>query len=375
MTVMFLIRSLSWDGGAQRQLANLAKGMAGRGHEVIVLTYYRDAPLEKELTAAGVGVWNLGKQGRWDLWGPMRRFVALVRKGKPSIMHAYLSTANVLSLIAKLCCPSIKVVWGLRASNMRWDEYDWLHKLAFACERRLSGWPDLLIANSYAGRDQHAAWGFPLEHMQVVHNGIDIDRFRPDKEAGRARRNQWGIREGERVICMVGRLDPMKDHPSFLRAATVIARKRHDVRFVCVGQGPPAYTKTLHALAEELGVSDRLLWAGCFVDMVPIYNASDVVVSASRWGEGFPNVLAEAIACGIPCVTTDVGDSALILAGSGGRVVPANDPQALADAILAVIDADPGYQPATLHEIAVRSFGQERMIRATEEQLTRLICH
>jgi glycosyltransferase involved in cell wall biosynthesis len=109
--------------------------------------------------------------------------------------------------------------------------------------------------------------------------------------------------------------------------------------------------------------------------MVPLYNASDVVVLPSSWGEGFPNVLGEAIACGIPCVATDVGDSARIVAESAGKVVPPSDAHALADAVLTVMAENGRYQPAALHEMAVQSFGQQRMIQATEEQLRRLICH
>jgi glycosyltransferase involved in cell wall biosynthesis len=375
MTVMFLIRSLEWYGGAQRQLANLAKGMARGGHEVVVVTYYPYAPLEQELKAAGVTVCSLEKRGRWDLWGPTAKLVRLVRKTRPSVVHGYLSTANIFSLVAKLCRPSVKIVWGMRASNMQWERYDWLHQFSFACERRLSGCADLLLVNSYAGRDHHAASGFPVDQMQVVHNGIDTDRFRPDKEAGRRLKRQWGIGEGERVICMVGRLDPMKDHPTFLRAAARIAQQRPEVRFVCVGRGSKDYTDALHTLATELGIAERLLWPDCVVDMVPVYNASDVVVLPSSWGEGFPNVLGEAIACGIPCVATDVGDSARIVAESAGKVVPPSDAHALADAVLTVMAENGRYQPAALHEMAVQSFGQQRMIQATEEQLRRLICH
>ena len=371
---MFLIRSLDWYGGAQRQLVNLASGLSRAGHDVVVVTYYPGVWLERELEEAGVVVSSLGKRSRWDLLLPIMRFVRLVRRSQPTVLHGYLSTANLLTMIAKVCCPTLKVVWGLRASNMRWDEYDWLHKLSFVVERVMSRFADLLIVNSYAGRDHYASSGFPLDKMLVIHNGIDTARFSPNKEEGRAMRNQWGIDERERVVCLAGRLDPMKDHATFLRAAALVSQRRSDVRFLCVGQGPDAYKLALQALAKREGIADRVIWAGCFYDMRPVYNACDVIVSSSVWGEGFPNVLAEAIACGIPCVATDVGDSSFLCAATVGKLVPARDPAAMAKAVETVLESDQVYQPTTLHEQIVRSFGREQLVQSTEGHLARLAC-
>ncbi|HVG01686.1 MAG TPA: glycosyltransferase [Nitrospira sp.] len=371
---MFLIRSLDWYGGAQRQLVNLASGLSKVGHDVTVVTYYSHVPLERELAEAGVEVRSLGKRSRWDLFQPIVRFLCLVRKLQPTVIHGYLSTANILAVMAKACCPSLKVAWGLRASNMHWDEYDWLHKMSFVCERALSRFADLLIVNSYAGRDHYASSGFPIDKMIVIHNGIDTARFRPDKEAGSAMKRRWGIDKKDRIVCLVGRLDPMKDHITFLRAAALLAQRRSGLRFVCVGQGASGYENALRAQAEREGVADRIMWVGCFYDMKPVYNACDVVVSSSVWGEGFPNVLAEAIACGVPCVATDVGDSSLLCAPMVGTLVPPGDPASMAKAIESVLDADPAYQPATMHEQIVRSFGREQLVRTTEGHLARLAC-
>ena len=126
-------------------------------------------------------------------------------------------------------------------------------------------------------------------------------------------RLEWGIAECEKLIGQVGRLDPMKDHSTFLKAAALLAHERKDVRFVCVGEGPTGYRDELYSLAKTLGLASRLIWAGSRRDMPAVYNAFDVAVSSSRWGEGLPNVIAEAMACGVPCVVTDVGDSAFVV--------------------------------------------------------------
>jgi glycosyltransferase involved in cell wall biosynthesis len=132
------------------------------------------------------------------------------------------------------------------------------------------------------------------------------------------------------VIGMVGRLDPMKDHSNFLRAAALLSRDRIDLRFVCVGGGPRDYSDRLERLGIELGLEKRLIWEGTRSDISEVYNAFDLATSSSS-GEGFPNVVAEAMACGIPCVVTDVGDSAAIV-GMLGIVVPPADPERLARA-------------------------------------------
>ncbi len=371
---MFLIRSLVWYGGAQRQLVNLAKGLNGMGHNIIVVTYYPDAPLEHELTEAGIEVWTLGKRSRWDVGRTVARLVRFVRAAKPDVLHGYLGTANLLTVVTKACCPSIKAVWGVRASDMHWNKYGGFHKFLFECECLFSKFADLLIVNSHAGHDYHRARGFPASKMIVIHNGIDTERFRPDKQAGKRARREWGIKEGERLVGLVGRLDPMKDHPTFLKAAALVARNRTDVRFVCVGRGPDGYRDDLYSLADTLGLAGRLIWADCSHDMSAVYNAFDVVVSSSMWGEGFPNVVGEAIACGAPCVATDVGDSAIILAASAGELVPTRDPEALAKGIETLLKPDDRYDPVKLHERIAESFGQARMVRATEQQLSRVVC-
>jgi glycosyltransferase involved in cell wall biosynthesis len=138
-------------------------------------------------------------------------------------------------------------------------------------------------------------------------------------------------------------MDPQKDHPAFLQAAACLSSTQAcggipgaDVRFVCIGDGPDSYTRQMQALARQLGLEERLIWAGACSNMVAAYNALDLLVSSSAWGEGFSNVVGEAMACGIPCVVTDVGDSALIV-GNREQVAPRGDPRALAAAVIQLL--------------------------------------
>lgn len=204
--------------------------------------------------------------------------------------------------------------------------------------------------------------------MAVIPNGIDAERFHPDRKAGRRVRAEWGVGDDEFLIGIVGRFHPMKDHPNFLKAAALLARKRDDVRFVCVGDGPESYKSQLDKLVERLGLAQKLIWAGARSDMLAVYNALDIATSSSAYGEGFSNVVGEAMACGVPCVVTDVGDSAWIV-GEAGRVVPPGDPEALASAWAEIL-ALPKPEIEALSQMArhsiVTEFTCERLIERTE---------
>ncbi|MBI1802396.1 MAG: glycosyltransferase, partial [Chloroflexi bacterium] len=138
------------------------------------------------------------------------------------------------------------------------------------------------------------------------------------------------VADGELLIGLVGRLDPMKGHPTFLRAAAAIALACPQARFVCVGDGPAAYRARLRALCLSLGLDGKIEWAGHQNDMASVYSAMDVAVSVSL-SEGFSNAIGEAMACAVPCIVTPAGDSALIV-GPTGSVVPPNDPVAMSQA-------------------------------------------
>lgn len=225
----------------------------------------------------------------------------------------------------------------------------------------------LTISNSEAGHVL-AARNYRCQKHIVVFNGIDVDRFRPDPQ-GRARvRAEWNIPANQMLIGLVGRLAPEKDHPTFLHAAARLAAGCRDVRFVLVGDGSRPYRERLLQLSGELGLEDSLVWAGTRSDMPAVYSALDVLCLASFTYEGFPNVVAEAMACGVPCVVTNVGDSALIV-GELGIVVPRADPQALAAGLGKMLEGLDAIQPHRLRQRIVSRFSVETMVVATERAL------
>jgi glycosyltransferase involved in cell wall biosynthesis len=336
MKILFLIRQLS-TGGAERQVVLLARGLAERGHAVTVMVFYGSGALEPDLASTSIRLIDLGKRGRWDNAVFLVRLVRALRQVNPDVIYSFLTVANLLTGLLGFLLPRVKRVWGLRASNMDLSRYDWLSQFTGRLESRLAQSADLIIANSETGRDAAIASGFPLERLRVVRNGIETKRFQPNPEDRARIRAEWRIGPEHFLVGLVGRLDPMKGHPDFIQAAARLRATHPDVRWVCVGEGPSDYRQTLAALAMSAGLADTLLWVGNRLDMPAVYNALDLAVSASIYGEGVSNMLGEAMASGVPCVTTKVGDSAWVV-GDTGIVVPPGQPAALAEGITAQLE-------------------------------------
>ncbi len=368
-SVALLLRSLDY-GGAEMQATVLANGLARAGFSVTLLVFYSGGPLRERLSSE-VTVRCLGKRGRWDVIGFLCGLLRVLGEERPAVLYAFLPVANLLACLAKLRSRELRVVWGIRASNMDLTRYDWLSRLTYWLERRFSRCPNLIIANSAAGRRHAVSRGFPDDdRFVVIPNGIDVERFRPDSALRAALRAEWGVSSGESLVGIVARLDPMKDHPNFLDAAARLARRDQRVRFVCVGDGPESYKTELHRLASELGLDGRLVWAGARHDMSAVYNALDIT-SSSSYGEGFSNAIAEAMACGVPCVATGVGDAREIL-GDCGVVVPPGDSESLAAGIAALLErmrTEGASLGARARGRIVEHFSVETLVRRTREAL------
>ncbi|MDE3039479.1 MAG: glycosyltransferase [Nitrospirota bacterium] len=370
MNILFLTRSLNY-GGCERQLVLLANGLWSRGVAVAAATFYPGGSLRKELESTGVSLESLEKRGRWDVLGFFLRLIFLVCRIQPTILHGYLATANILTVLLRPFCPSTKIVWGLRASNMELDRYGYVDQIQSWVECKLSHFADLIVVNSHAGFDFAARKGFPQDKMVVISNGIDVDRFCPNSASRQRMRQAWGISDREELIGLIGRLDPMKGHDTFIKAAALLSRGRENIRYICVGDGPEAFKQKLIALSKEMGLSHRLIWVSASDDVGAIYNALDLVTSCSSYGEGFSNVIGEAMACGRPCVVTDVGDAKRIVGDTGYVVTPGN-PSALASAWQVALDAE-GVEKARrsqrARERVIEHFSLEQLIQETARVL------
>lgn len=367
--VLFVGRSLDI-GGMERQLVETARGLLDRGWHVTVILFYGEGELVKELERAGIACESLRKKGRWDILRPMLRLVRLVRGLRPDFIYSYLVGPNLLVAICKPFLGAARLVWGVRVSNLDLSAHDYFWRLTFAVSRWVASAVDLIIVNSDEGRLFHARMGYPVEKMIAIPNGIDTDRFVPDRASAVGLRKQWAS-HGTQLVGMVANLRPMKDHENFIRALRFLDERVH---FVCVGGGAREVREHLERLADSIGVADRIIWAGEREDMTQVYNALDVVCLSSSDGEGFPNVLGEALACGVPCVATDVGDSALVV-DDYGIIVPPKDPLSLASAIQEILARGLAQDEdfvSSSRDWVVRRFSCDALAVRTEEALLRI---
>ncbi len=321
--LLLISRSLG-PGGAEAQLAELVKHIDKSRFEVTVVTYYSGGRhFERVQALPNVRLVSMDKKGRWDLLGFFLRLRKVFRETRPQIVCAYSGANEMAFLYGKLF--RAKTVLSIRSSFMNPDKYDWLHNLFQKMGRYLSHHCSLTISNSQAGKEEYAKVGYCADKIIVIRNGFDSNLYRAERTLGSGLRTEWGASADTIVIGQIGRIDPMKDHPTFLRAAAVLAKERENVRFVCVGgRGEESYRAELEALANELGLQNRLVWAGVQTNMPAVYNAFDISTTTSAFGEGVPNALGEAMCCEVPTVTTDVGDAAY-LRGDEKWVVPIAD--------------------------------------------------
>jgi glycosyltransferase involved in cell wall biosynthesis len=335
LKILFLTRQLNI-GGAERQLVTLANELAARGHEIVIVSYYPGGALSKKLDTKRVRLISLEKRSRWDLLTLVFKTLKVVREEKPTVLHGWMYTQNIVATMARMFNPRVKLFWCVRSSNLE-KVLDWAERLAVWLQPRLSRFADRVIVNSLAGLEQSVADGLPREKMLFIPNGIDTNVFYPNQGERNRIRTEWNIGHGEKVVGYVARFDPIKNHPMFLNAAALVAAQRPDVRFVCVGHGKASYLEQLREQTRKLGIEGRVRWVQAHSDVRAVYNGVDVFCSSSL-SEGFPNVIGEAMACGRHCVVTDVGDSGLVV-GETGVVVPSDNPEAFSAGVLRKLEA------------------------------------
>lgn len=381
MRILFFIDTLGL-GGVIRQLSLLAGGLQKKGHHVSVLALYpvdRDWGCMREASQVRIRTLYNERPGNVlpEAAGLIRAVLELrriIKKERIQVLYAFQGhTARFISWLAVCTVPGTKIVWGVQGSSSgSTQERDKQKKSpSLYVNKWVSPYVPLMISNSFEGLASRRRLGYRCKSEIVIHNGIDTDRFRPDPPAREIVRREWGVPGDARLIGVAARLSPVKGHADFLKAASLLLRERGDAHFVCIGGGHEPYRNELKLLGLELGLGGRIIWTGVRTDMPSVLNALDVLCSSSH-SEGLPNVIGEAMACGVPCVVTDVGDSALIV-GDLGIVVPPSDPAALSRGLGGMLDMLPKVRCDDLRRRIKENFTLEKMIGETEKALEELL--
>jgi glycosyltransferase involved in cell wall biosynthesis len=352
-------------GGAERTLARLAEGQKKRGWDVSVASLLLAGPVAGDLEAARIPVTSLGMRRGKPLPAATLKLARLLRRERPDVVQTWMYHANVAGSVAHALARSrVAIIWNIRASNLDLSAYPWMTGVVVRWGARMSALPDAVVINSEAGRRHHERLGFHPRRWDVIPNGIDISSFVPDDVARADVRRELGLTPGTPVIGLLARLDPMKDHETFFGAAEILARRHPTLILVLAGEGVDSGSGILQEMARRHGVAERTRLLGVRSDVGRLLSALDVLVLTSRFGEGFPNVVAEAMACAVPCVVTETGDSAAIV-GDTGRVVRVGAPNEVADACSNLLGLDTEarrHLGAQARERITESFGLERCL-------------
>lgn len=340
MRIVFITTTLS-TGGAEMMLLKLLQHLDRRRLDPYVISLRTKGEVGPRIEALQIPVLALGMNP--GLPDPLKvlRLVSHLRKIKPNLVQTWMYHADLLGALAVRLAGCRRVVWGLRNSNL--DEQ--LTKrstlmVVKACASLSSWLPTRILSCSTRASEVHAAVGYSADKIHVIPNGFDLGRFQPDDGVRLAVRAELGLAPETKLVGLMARCDPQKNHAGFVEAAAMMRDEMPDIHFVLAGGGIDGNNAALQGAIQARGLGECVHLLGRRDDMPRLMAALDVLASSSSFGEAFPNVLGEAMACGVPCVVTDVGDSAEIV-GESGRVVQAGDMQGLAKHIVELLRLPP----------------------------------
>ncbi len=324
-------------GGAEMMLKRLIESEPASIPETIVVSLTSLGVIGESLRARGVCVHTLGMSSALDFPITLWRLIRLIRQYRPAIVQTWMYHADLFGGLAARMAGIRHVIWGIRTTDIR------------ACSKataivrwtcaKLSSWmPQVIVCAAEASRQSHIAAGYDMKKMIVVPNGYDFFLLSVSDDERYALREQCGISQNEVVVGSLGRFHADKDQENFVRAAGLLTAQFPQLRFLMVGRGLDSFNAQLVDWIEKSGFKDRFVLLGERKDVPQCLAAMDIFCLHSRT-EGFPNVLAEAMAMGLPCITTDVGDAAMLLADTG-VVVPKENSTALAQGVKRLLALD-----------------------------------
>lgn len=328
-------------GGAEMMLYKLLSCMDGAAFENEVISLTNTGPVGEKIQMLGVPVRALGmRRGVPSPWDSMlaARLAYWLRRSRPDVVQTWMYHADLIGGLASELAGDTPVVWGVHHSYL-----DPQHSrrttiwTAKACARLSGLVPTRIVCCSELSSEVHASLGYDAEKILVIPNGFDLTQFKPDPAARVSVRREFGVPEEAPLIGLVGRFSPEKDHHNFVQAAGLLHARKPKVRFLLCGSGVDWHNEELVRCIAAAGIRrDRCHLLGLRND-IPRLNAALDIATSSSSSEGFPTVIGEAMACGVPCVVTDSGDSAKIV-GETGVVVPPRDFRALAEGWCRVLD-------------------------------------
>ncbi|NMB53711.1 MAG: glycosyltransferase [Leptolinea sp.] len=343
-------------GGAEIMLKKLLQAVDRDKYPSRVISLTTRGIIGEQIAALGVPVTAMGmRPGRISL-ADIGRLAGEIRDQKPDVVQTWMYHADLLGGLAARRVGVHWIAWNIRNSTLDWKKSKPSTLLTVSICSILSHFiPRKIVVCSQAAARVHQQVGYAGWKMRVIPNGFDLAVFKPDQETGIKQRALLGLNRDVPVVGLAARYDRQKDHETFFKSAAVVLQSLPDTHFLLCGEGITPKNPVIRGWAAGTGREEQFHLLGRWTDMPLFHAACDVEVSSSAYGESFSNVLGEAMACGIPCVSTRVGGAEEVL-GETGQIVPPKNPEALGNAILTILK-----QPATKRQ-EMGMAGRERML-------------
>jgi len=319
-------------GGAELMLKRLIEAHYGnQNYRHAVISLNTIGNVGQQLQARGVEVQALGMSSPLDVPGVLWQLVRLIRTSRPDIVQTWMYHADLIGGLAARLAGNRHVIWGVRCTAIPQSRLSTTQMVVSLCSWLSRSLPSVIVCCAESARVVHAEKGYDQTKMVVISNGYDLRQFSKDSMLRQIARAAFSIGDDDVVVGTIGRFDPLKDYRNFVNSAMVLASQIDRLKFLMVGPGMDSGNKVLQAWLAESGCVHKFVLAGESNDIPRCLAAMDVFcLSSSK--EGFPNAVCEAMAMSVPCVVTDAGDAAEIVADTGIVVAP-GDSTALAEAL------------------------------------------
>ena len=319
-------------GGAEMMLYRILYSIDREKFQPVVISLMDRGTFADRIESLGIPVYTVGMARGFPTPITIYRLIRIVKQLQPDLIQGWMYHGNIAAQFANFFSnKKTPVLWSIHhsISSLNSEKKTTIAIIKFGAY--ISRLPKQILFVSHSSKLQHEALGYSSKNGYVIPNGFDLSLFHPSKDNRLSVISELNLNKNLFLIAVIGRNHPMKDHANFIQATAILLKDYQNVHFLMIGKGVDHQNLTLTQLIERLGVGNHISLLGERGDIASLVSSLDILTSSSAYGESFPLVIGEAMACGIPCVVTDVGDSDWIV-GNTGYVVPTRNPKALASA-------------------------------------------
>ncbi|MGL5023155.1 MAG: glycosyltransferase [Cetobacterium sp.] len=325
------------NGGAETMLYKLLENIDRKKYDIKVISLMDKGIMGPKIEKLGIEVYTLNMKKGIPSFIIIKKVIRLCKNA--DIIQSWMYHADLLSFIISIFTKPKKLIWGIHHSNLEKDKNKRTTILIAKINSILSKYVTKIVSCSIVATEVHKKIGFDSSKIVTIPNGFSISKFFYIKTAKDELCKELNIDQNKKIFSLVGRWEILKDHENCLKALKILNQKRNDFVLLLCGTGINKNNIKLINIIKENELEDKVYLLDRRDDIPKIMSATDIYLSSSS-GEGFPNVIGEAMSCETICVVTDVGDSAYIV-GDTGIVIPRKEPQLLSEAIEKVLEYSP----------------------------------